>query len=100
MNVAKAMAFDRINKGDQRELSQMFAQAKGAQTIAYSVELETQSYTGIQVTADEHGKLATGRAVNGSGGAIYDLKKGNFPPENLCAILNPNINYSLWYGAT
>jgi hypothetical protein len=98
MDLAMGVAFDRVHKGDQRELNQMFAQAKAAETMAYSVELETQSYTGIQVTADDQGKLSVVGAMTESGGTTYNLKKGHFPPKTLCAILNPNIDYSLWYG--
>jgi hypothetical protein len=79
----------------------MFAKTKAARIMGYSVQLQALSFRGIQVTADDDGKLkVTDHLDTGLGGTVYDLKKARYPPKEACAILNPDIDYGLWVGAT
>jgi hypothetical protein len=99
---AMAIAFDRVYKGDLNALSNLFAQAKAAQIMSHNVQVQerAESMRGIQVTASEEGKLEISGQAKSLGGKVYDLKKKQFPPKELCAILNPNIEYHLWIGAS
>lgn len=100
-DAAKIKAFDRVYQGDQRELGLMFAKTKAAKTIGCAVELQPINFRGIQVTANSEGHIELrDHLETGPGGKTYDLKKGKFTPKELCAIMNPDINYSLWQSAT